>query len=188
MKLPTIPRTEVGPDLAGGTRSTENTGISHVCEFTPPFEHRSLTQTTAGSRYVYPSPRRSEDVYTPAPDYQSSNNYMASHVPKNSPRDDFRPQHRDPGPEPAGSDKWASAEKGTRDTKRRRSVPKPSSPILFYDRDQPYYESGRPRSPSNFALTSRRFTNFSPYAVTLDGRRYPTAEHRELDPRLISLC
>ncbi|GJE95770.1 NADAR family protein [Phanerochaete sordida] len=36
-----------------------------------------------------------------------------------------------------------------------------SSPIFFYERDQPYYE----------------FINYSPYPVEYDGRIYPTAEH-----------
>ncbi|EKM52558.1 uncharacterized protein PHACADRAFT_100714, partial [Phanerochaete carnosa HHB-10118-sp] len=40
---------------------------------------------------------------------------------------------------------------------RQRST----SPILFYDRDQPYYE----------------FTNFAPYAIKYEDKTYPTAEH-----------
>ncbi|KZT01034.1 DUF1768-domain-containing protein [Laetiporus sulphureus 93-53] len=38
---------------------------------------------------------------------------------------------------------------------------RPVKPILFYHRDQPYYE----------------FTNFSPHPVEFAGKVYPTAEH-----------
>ncbi|KAH9830119.1 uncharacterized protein C8Q71DRAFT_727638 [Rhodofomes roseus] len=43
------------------------------------------------------------------------------------------------------------------------AVPDPgqTSRILFYHRDEPYYE----------------FTNFAPYAINWDGHTYPTAEH-----------
>jgi len=37
----------------------------------------------------------------------------------------------------------------------------PQAPILFYHRDQPYFE----------------FTNFASYAIDWDGHTYPTAEH-----------
>ena len=42
-------------------------------------------------------------------------------------------------------------------------------PILFYNRDEPYYE----------------FTNFAPYSVTIDGIKYPTSEHYFQSQKLV---
>ncbi|GJE95790.1 NADAR family protein [Phanerochaete sordida] len=49
-----------------------------------------------------------------------------------------------------------------RERRERRGAPwDPNAPILFYHRDDPYYE----------------FTNFSPHAVEFEGKIYPTSEH-----------
>ena len=42
-------------------------------------------------------------------------------------------------------------------------------PILFYNKDEPYYE----------------FTNFAPYSATIDGIKYPTSEHYFQSQKLV---